>query len=166
MTALAILFALTVLLPLLGIGPPKRTGHHAANSVLFVTVPYATEQHARGVEAQETVEWWLAWLCGCVLALPAALALSEPLWANAGALVAAFAGNALTRALAGHFDLVGHNVEIMLAQEDGWTDYRYAEIQRMLRGDQRGMNASVVDANLRRWEWLARFALAAFKLRY
>lgn len=95
-----------------------------------------------------------------------ALAIGAVL-SNGGAVFAAFIGNALARKLTGHFDYVGHNVEIMVEERAGFPDYRAGEITRMIeRGDQRGMTADQVDAALRRWAWLARVALALFKGRF
>lgn len=168
MIALAILFALTVLAPLIGIGPPMKRGAHASNSIVSVVAPPRSSLHARGIEAQEAVEWWLAWLVGCMVAVPVALLVPEPMLANGLVVVTAFLGNALARKITGHFDLVGHNVEIIIEERAGFLDYRIGEISRMIgpRGNQRGLTFDQANRALQRWEWLARFALAAFQFRY
>lgn len=164
---LAFLFALTVLAPLVGFGPPMKRGDHASNSILSVVAPHDHVPHALGIEAQETVEWWLAWVAGCVVALPVVL-LVPGMVGEAAALVAAFFGNALARKATGHFDLAGHNVEIIVEERQGFTDYRTGEIERMIgpRGEQRGMTFDQADAALRRWEPVAHVALALFRRRF
>lgn len=167
MIVFALLLLLTVVLPPLGFGPPMYRGAWSRNWMLGVVAPPRDTPHARGIEAQEVVEWWLAWVAACLLALPVAL-LGAGLLGEVAALVAAFAGNAVARIATGHFDLVGHNVEIIVEQRAGFADYRAGEIARMIGplGDQKGMPRAHVDARLRRWEWLARIALAVFKRRY
>lgn len=166
MLALAILFVLTVVLPPLGFGPPMYRGGHAENNIVMVRALPRTAPFSKPIEAQEVAEWWCAWLAGCLLALPVAL-LVPGLVGTAATLVAAFLGNLLARKATLHFDYVGHNVEIMVAEREGWIGYREAEIDRMIeRGDQRGMSRADVARRLRRWAWLARVVLLAFKRRY
>lgn len=167
MIALALLFVLTVVLPPLGLGPPMYRGAWSRNWMLGVVAPPRDTPHARGIEAQEVVEWWLAWVAGCALALPVAL-IGAGVLGEVAAFIAAFVGNAVARIATGHFDLVGHNVEIMVETRSGWPDYRAGEIARMIGplGDQKGMPHAHVDARLRRWEWLAKLALFVFKWRY
>jgi hypothetical protein len=160
MITLAILFALTVLAPLAGLGPPLYRGAWARNGVLYVVAPPREAPDAKATEAHEVIEWWCAWVAGCLAALP--VALFVPGWIGVAAVaIAAVLGNALARKASLHFDYVGHNVGWML------RDDREAEITRMIeRGDQHGMTRADVSRRLKRWQWVAKVALFAFQRRY
>lgn len=154
--AIAVLFALTVLAPLVGFGPPIKRAAWARNTILMVYAP----ADDRAYEAHEVIEWWCGWVAGCLAAVP--VALFVPGWMGVGGvLVAAFLGNALARMATTHFDYVGHNVSAAIRGD------REAEITRMIeRGDQRGMTRAEVDRLLARWAPVARVALALFGRRY
>ncbi|MCR4297245.1 MAG: hypothetical protein NUV75_00620 [Gallionella sp.] len=143
-------------------GPPIRRGaSHSSNHFFMVSLPdnavlAATGQSPAGVKGQEVGEFRLTWLCGLIVAAPA-LMIGGPLGALA-VVIAATAGNGISRALTGSFDYVGHGIEIIIAEREGREGYREAEIRRMIDWDRTrtGMSTADVDANLRKWHWLAR----------
>lgn len=183
MIAWFILFVLTVVGPPLGFGPPLYRGSHAENGILFVRTHPRTTPYAKATEAHEVVEWWCAWVSGCLLALPVGLALTYYtqagltitdatdfwpfFWVNTAVLVAGFLGNALARKATTHFDYVGHYVGLHLKARDGAICSWPSEIQRMINhGDQRGMSYIEVDRKLRQWEPVSKFAMWVFAHRY
>ena len=62
-----------------------------------------------------------------------------------------------------HFDMVGHGVEIIVAEKEKRAGYRAAEIERMrlYSSEFRGWSTERIDAGLRKREWLSRI-FAAF----
>lgn len=153
--------AVAAWLALTFIGPPVRivAGSGGRNTPLGVTLPpdsalEASGQSPAGVKAQEVGEWRLAKLCGLFLAGAVAATVDGAIGIVA-ALIAAVAGEAIARKASGQFDFVGHNIEIIVAQREGRTGYRMAEIARMQAGDQVGMTIDQIDDALRKWEWLA-----------
>ena len=154
--------AIAALMAFVFIGPPiSRGGTAARNSGFGVRLPYADVtlrdgQSLRGRKAHEVSEFRLGWLIGAIVSLWTFI-LPDP-FAGVAYLASAAVVQSLARAITGHFDYIGHNVEIMVAEEEGMEGYRQAEIRRMIDRDasRRGMSEAAVNARLRKWAWLAR----------
>lgn len=114
----------------------------------------ADGQCYEGILAQEKAEFKLAWIFGLIAALPTFL-FDAPYLAVFVAILAAL-GQSLARLIFDNFDYMGHNVEIMVAEEMGREGYRTQEIDRMIRRDRTDMTPAEVEENLRRWEWVAK----------
>lgn len=170
MIAPLILPILTMLLPLLGLGPKvsvASTGKSNAFGVgVFSSEFSQSDNYGPAVLAQEVCEWWLMWSIGCLLSVPVMLGLSA---ADIGftyfmaPLVQIFCCFWIFP-FRKWWDSVGHNIEIMIAEryaplstDPRFKSYRKREIDRMMRDKNfRGMTNPEIDAYLKRSEGFAK----------
>lgn len=155
------LAVLTILTAIILIGPPVQvqSGSGGRNTMLGVTVPPDAETEASGQSpagrlAQERGEWKLAKLFALPFAGVAAYFAPDGLIAVPIALVAFALAELLGRKLTGHWDYVGHNIEIMVAEAEGREGYREAETRRV--ANDKGITFEQAEASLRKWALLAR----------
>lgn len=139
------------------IAPTKIGGTKAYNGIIVVLPPdeitLKQNQSPRGRRGQEKAEFRIKWFCGAIFASIATYLLMKVGFYNGmdPAIITIFfpalaaIGNRLSSMLTYGFDVLGHTVEILIAEEDGWDDnltededpYRVAEIKRMLRDSRR-----------------------------
>ena len=157
------IWALCGLAVFAAVGPPvfvkaDRTGAgHNALAVFMYPVGRRPNQYRPAVLAQEKAEWRMLWLFGIACGLIANFAWQAPNEHWAYVLLAAFLGNIFLRLATNGLDYVGHGVEIIVAEEAGWSDYRADEIERMRRNDGRShMSPEQVSDKLDVWAWFAK----------
>lgn len=165
MTVWLALFAVTVILPALGIGPViRRGGRLAWNNALMVQLPSdeTTERQnnsPEGRKAQEVIDFVHRWLGALAFALPIAVFTNDYV-----TFLAALIATLWAKVFGAHFDLVGHGAEIIIAEREGRKGYRAAEIERMrvYSSAFEGWTTERIDAALRRREWLSRLFAKAY----
>lgn len=183
-SGLIVLLALavvTVLLPIVGIGPIVVRGERSNNNLLFVTMRESGWYIARGqvyraVLAQEIAEWWLRWAVAMVLVAPLTLVdfghgLSGATGVDADALKAAWVAVSALGATSwaffayGQLDLIGRAVEVLAADRPGYLE---KEALRMKGGTRKTFADVPVDRLTRMIAarfWIARVLLALLKRR-
>lgn len=155
------LLAVTVILPALGIGPViRRGGRLAWNNAVMVQLPpdsvtIEQGQSPAGRKAQEVVDFVHRWLGALVIVSPVAFFVEGLEYVT---FLAAFIATLWAKVFGAHFDLVGHGVEIIVAERENREGYRAAEIERMRLHSSafKGWTTERIDAGLRGREWLSR----------
>ena len=157
------LFVLFVVLPAFGIGPYiRRSGRQAWNNAVMVNLPpdsvtIEQDNSPAGRKAQEVTDFAHRWLGAIVIASPAAFMVDGMVGHYLTFFVAAVA-TLWAKAFGAHFDLVGHGVEIIVAEREGREGYRAAEIERMRLYSPafKGWTNERIDEALKRRAWLSR----------
>lgn len=157
------LFALTVILPALGIGPIiRRGGRLAWNNAVMVKLPpdrvtIEQGQSPEGRRAQERVDWVHRWMGALIIVLPVAWVI-DGITGEYVTVLAAFIATLWAKIFSSHFDLIGHGVEILVAEREGREGYRATEIERMRLYSSafEGWTVEKIDEAVRRREWLSR----------
>lgn len=167
MTVWLALFAVTVILPALGIGPIiRRGGQRAWNNAVMVQLPpdsvtIEQGQSPEGRKAQEVADFVHRWLGALVIASPVAFFVDGMEYVT---FLAAFIATLWAKVFGAHFDLVGHGVEILVAEREGRKGYRAAEIERMRLYSSafEGWTNERIDAALDKREWLSRLFVGVY----
>lgn len=154
------LFAVTVILPALGIGPIiRRGGRRAWNNAVMVQLPpddvtIAQDNDPAGRKAQERIDWVHRWLVALLIVSPLLFVLPDGALGELLMFLAAFIATVWSKLLDAHFELVGHGAEILVAGDS----YRAGEIERMRTRDStfKDWTTERIDAAVRSKEWLSR----------
>lgn len=149
----------------------RREGGTGGRNNLFywecppTEVTLAQGQSPAGRDAQEESDFVHRWVVALLLTSPVWFLPVTFLWQVAASVLCIAAAMWPMMAKA-HFDLVGHGVEIIVAEAGGWQDYRAAEIERMrLRSSAfRGWTVERIDAGLRKRKWLSRLFVWGLRL--
>lgn len=171
-----ILAVAMLVLPVLGLWPVIVRGDGARNNLALVTMPsrqwYDREGYDyRATRAQEIVEFWLRWAL--------ALAVSAwPVWEIAAAVDDAKAGMlfslltiagsaALTKLpfVEKQVELIGHAVEVIVADADGYLELEAVRMQRGYGAMFGDMSVAEIARAVRRRFGVARVLIALLRRR-
>lgn len=170
------LFVLTVILPLCRIGPPiVRGGRLARNNPIRVRLPsddvtIAQNNYPPGRAGQEIADWVHRWIGALLLTAWVPFVVPSGFVGEFLTFLAVAIALAWSAVFNRHFELVGHGVEIMIAERNpqdvarllgGGVVYRTAEINRMLRSDStfRGETFHGVKRGIEARTWISRILL-------
>lgn len=176
MISLAILAFIVLVLPVFGVGPlVLRGGYRASNNAFLVKLPedeitLSQNNSPRGRHAQEIIDWYHRHVIALPLTVLLALVVDFTPLGWEGYLILALIEMSIAavwpKLVGNHFDLVGHEAEIIVAERDGWEGYREAEVARMWKNtNYKGWSLDRIRAGLRRRHWLAVAFLGLLKWR-